>query len=104
MIGFTTEKGGAARKSLHLVKRGAEWKLNIQYMLHLSQKGLTHKLIRHRIANELTFAHLLRSIKADLISGKIKTWRQFTVDFESRVLAVTARKEAEKEAKHKVPH
>ncbi len=101
VIGFARLKGKTTQGPLHLVKCGSKWKLDIQYMLHLRQTELTHKLISHRVADELTFAHVLRSVTADVNSGKIKTWQQFTVDFESRMLAVTARKEAKEEAARK---
>jgi hypothetical protein len=83
---------------LYLIRHGARWKLDIQAMLHLKQPGLTVRIIKRRIADETAFTRLLQSIDADVRSGKIKTWRQFTVDFESHMLAAAARREARKQA------
>jgi|GEM_PF-5694950 len=102
VIGFPPGAGKEDGRPLHLIRRGTQWKLNIRYMLHLQQAGISHQIIKNRIADEKAFAHLLEAVTADLSSGKIKSWRQFTVDFESRMLAEAARREAKKEAARKL--
>ena len=97
-IRFPDKKPNVKQGPLYLIRRGAGWKMDVQAMLHLKQAGLTNKIIKHRIADELTFTKLLLSMDADVRSGKIKSWRQFTVDFESRMLAAAAKREAKKEA------
>lgn len=97
-IRFKSTDAHGRERSLQLVRHGADWKLDVRKMLDLKKSGSGGKVIKRRIADELAFTQLIQSVDADVRSGKIKTWRQFTIDFESRMLSAAAKKEAEKQA------
>lgn len=99
-IQFTNHHSRIKQGPLFLIRHGTCWKMNVEAMLHLKHAGLTDNIIKRRIADEQLFTKLLQGMDADVRSGKIKSWKEFTVDFESRMLADAARREALKQAAH----
>ncbi len=99
---FKPTASAVKQGTLHFVKRGLNWKLDARAMFHLKEPGLTPKIIRQRASDERVFAHLLDGVTADVKAGKIKTWHQFSVDFETRILSETAKRQAEAQAKKKL--